>query len=207
MAKYDLYLRLDDPSSGADPAWFAVNFLKGAAGLWMQLLLFVGTATALSTYFSNVITLLVTAWLYVHGLAREFVLSVIQGKNVGGGPMQSLLALVGRQVGSGPMPPAPKPVLQNAWFTLNQYDTSGLSETPWGHASVYFDPLYRWFLARVFDLYPDIERFNLTPLVAEGFDVGLGQLLATLLLVVGYVVPWAVLAYYLLKWREIASAA
>ncbi|HVS38301.1 MAG TPA: ABC transporter permease, partial [Gemmataceae bacterium] len=47
MARYDMYLRQDDPDAGGDARGFAVNFLKGAAGLWMRLVLVIGVATAL----------------------------------------------------------------------------------------------------------------------------------------------------------------
>ena len=60
-------------------------------------------------------------------------------------------------------------------------------------------------MARVFDVIPDVDRFDLTLFVSEGFDISFRQLLVTLILLIGYLLPWAVLAYYLLKWREIAS--
>ena len=60
-------------------------------------------------------------------------------------------------------------------------------------------------MGRVFVLIPDVDRFDLTLFVSEGFDVSFSQLLVTLLLLFAYLLPWAVLAYYLLKWREVAS--
>ena len=60
-------------------------------------------------------------------------------------------------------------------------------------------------MGRVFDLIPDVDRFDLTLFVSEGFNMSLGQLLVTLVLLIGYLLPWAVLAFYLLKWREMAS--
>ena len=75
------------PTRPARPSWFAVNFFKGATGLWMRLVLVIGVATALSTYLSNVISLLVALMLYVGGLFRDFISSVVIGKNVGGGPL------------------------------------------------------------------------------------------------------------------------
>jgi ABC-type transport system involved in multi-copper enzyme maturation permease subunit len=206
MAKYDLYLRQDNPDPGAEPTWFSANFCKGAVGLWMRLVFVVGVATALSTYLSNVLSLLVTLFLYVGGLCRNFILSVINNTNVGGGPMRSFLSLVGRQIGTGSAAAPPREVYKNSWFVLMQIDTANLNETPYGRTSVYVDPSFRWFMARVFDVIPDIDRFDLTAFVAEGFDVAWGQLGVTLLLLVGYLLPWAVLAYYLLKWREVASA-
>ncbi len=205
MARYDMYLREDDPNAGGEARGFAVNFLKGSAGLWMRLVLIIAVATALSTYLSNVITLLVALMLYVGGIFREFIYSVVAGKNVGGGPLQSFFAVVGRQVGVGPQERAPSLVYDGPGWSLLQHDTSHLEQTTSRFLFGAFDPLFRGVMGRVFDLIPDVDRFDLTLFVAEGFDISLSQLLVTLLLLIGYLLPWAVLAFYLLKWREVAS--
>ena len=205
MARYDLYLRQDDPEGAGEARAFAVNFLKGASGLWMRIILVIGVATALSTYMSNVISLLVALMLYLGGLFRDFISSVVVGKNVGGGPLQSFFAVVGRQVGVGATEQAPKQVADGAWCALLQHDTSHLEQTVSSYIFRLFDPAFRWTMGRVFDLIPDVDRFDLTLFVAEGFDVSLGQLVVTLLMLIGYLLPWAVLAFYLLKWREVAS--
>lgn len=204
MARYDLYLRQDDDTAG-QARGFAVNFLKGATGLWMRIILVIGVATALSTYLSNVISLLVALMLYVGGLIRDFISSVVIGKNVGGGPLQSFFAVVGRQVGIGPREQPPHLVADGSWCTLLQHDTAHLEQTTSRYIFGVFDPAFRWSMGRVFDLIPDVDRFDLTLFVAEGFNVSLGQLAVTLVLLIGYLLPWAVLAFYLLKWREVAS--
>jgi hypothetical protein len=205
MARYDLYMRQDDPDAGGEARWFALNFLKGATGLWMRLILVIGVATALSTYLSNVISLLLSLMLYIGGLFREFIASVVVGKNVGGGPLQSLFSVVGRQIGVGASEQPPRLVSDGKWCVLMQHDTSHLEATSSRYIFGVFDPTFRWTMGRVFDLIPDVDRFDLTLFVSEGFDVSSGQLLASLLLLIGYLLPWAVLAFYLLKWREIAS--
>ena len=205
MARYDLYLRQDDPDVNGEARWFAVNFLKGASGLWMRLLLVIGVATALSTYLSNVISLLTALMLYVGGLFRDFIYSVVLGKNVGGGPLQALFAVVGRQAGFGVPEQPPHTVYDGKYYALLQHDASNLEQTASWHISGVFDPLFRWTVGRVFDLIPDVDRFDLTLFVSEGFDISFGQLAVTLLLLIAYLLPWAVLAYYLLKWREVAS--
>jgi hypothetical protein len=50
-----------------------------------------------------------------------------------------------------------------------------------------------------------VDRFDLTSYVAEGFNISGGQMVVHFLLMVGYLLPWALLAYYLIKWREIAN--
>jgi hypothetical protein len=205
MARYDMYLRLDDPDAAGDARGFALNFLKGAGGLWMQLVLVICVATALSAYLSNVISLLAALMLYVGGVFREFIESVVIGKNVGGGPLQAFFAVVGRQIGVGPAQQPPHLVADNAWCTLMQEDTGHLEQNTSRYLFGAFDPIFRWVMGRVYDLIPDVDRFDLTRFVSEGFDISSGQLLITLLLLIGYLLPWAVLAFYLLKWREVAS--
>src|SRR5262249_55874878 len=45
MARYDLYLRLDDPSGRHDQGRFALNFFKGAFGLWLRMCLVIALGT------------------------------------------------------------------------------------------------------------------------------------------------------------------
>ena len=143
--------------------------------------------------------------LYVGGLFRDFIYSVVIGRNVGGGPLQSFFAVVGRQAGVGVMEQPPHLVYESPWVGLFQHDTSHLEQNTSRFIFGAFDPIFRWVMGRVFDLIPDVDRFDLTLFVSEGFDVSFGQLFVTLLMLIGYLFPWAVLAYYLLKWREIAS--
>jgi hypothetical protein len=52
---------------------------------------------------------------------------------------------------------------------------------------------------------PDVDQFDFTDHVAEGFNIGSQQMGISLLLLIGYLVPCALLAYYLLKSREVAA--
>jgi ABC-type transport system involved in multi-copper enzyme maturation permease subunit len=182
MAKYDLYWRLDDPNSGGDNAAFALNFYKGTFGLWLRLCLVIGLSVALSTYLSGVITLLVTGVLYLGGMTIEFLQSLALGKSEGGGPMEALVRLANRQVGLIP-----------------------LEDTTAARVATTSDSVFRWFIRRVLDLIPDVNRYDLSSYVAEGFNITLTQLLLDFGIMALYVLPWVVLAYYLMKWREIAA--
>jgi hypothetical protein len=53
---------------------------------------------------------------------------------------------------------------------------------------------------------PDVDRMDLTNFVAEGFDISGMQLLLTGIMLVGYLLPWLLLAYYLIRSREVASS-
>jgi len=58
---------------------------------------------------------------------------------------------------------------------------------------------------RLQNVIPDVEAFTWTNFVAEGFNVNAEYLVVNLLVTVGYLLPWGILAYYLMKSREIAS--
>ncbi len=184
MAKYDLYWRLDDPFSSpyAQKAAFAMNFYKGAFGLWLRLCLVIGLAVALSTYLSGVISMLVASMLYLGGGAIDFIQSIGQGTAPGGGPMEALVRLANRQI---------------ALIPLEEGATATLATST--------DVVFRWFIRRVLDLIPDVARYDLTAYVGEGFNIPLTQLFLDFGALALYLLPWIVLAYYLLKWREIAA--
>jgi hypothetical protein len=182
MAKFDLYLRMDDPDAGDDRLRFAMNFCKGAGGLWLRLMLVIGLAVTLSTYFSGVIALLITLMIYVGGIFRPFIESVAEGSNAGGGPLEAMYRLV-----------------------RNENIVAPLEQTAAVKSFTYIDVAYRWLIARVLDVIPDIDRFQLTSYVSEGFNIPGDQLLMSIVVLIGYLLPWGILAFYLMKWREIAA--
>jgi hypothetical protein len=185
MAKYDLYFRTDEPEGGSDRLWFAINFYKGAFGLWLRLCLLIGLAVSVSCYLSGVITFLVVGSLYLLGNFLDFIRSVAFGTAPEGGPILSLVHLARREVGVGSLS-------QDA----ASYKVASLS-----------DPGFRWVFRRFLDLIPDVDRFDLKSYVGEGFNVPWLQLFLSFGMLVGYVLPWIVLGYYLIKWREVASSS
>jgi len=182
MAKYDLYWRLDDPKGGHEKAAFALNFYKGAFGLWLRLCLVIGLAVALSTYLSGVISMLVAGMLYLGGGALDYIQSIALGTAPGGGPAEALVRLANRQVALVP-----------------------LEESTAATLATSTDVVFRWFIRRVVDLIPDVDRYDLTSYVGEGFNIPVSQLLLDSGALALYLLPWFVAAYYLLKWREIAG--
>jgi hypothetical protein len=182
MAKYDLYLRLDDPGSGSEKWLFAANFFKGAFGLWLRLGLILAVAVTLSTYLSGVISLILTWVLYLGGVSLEFIKSVAFGTNAGGGPFESIYRLAQRQQGTVPL------------------DESAATKVLGAS-----DEVFRVFVRAVLHVIPDVDRFDLTAWVAEGFNITGGQIFLNFLLLVAYLLPWGLLGYYLIKWREIAN--
>lgn len=175
VAKHDLYLLASDGG-------FAWNFIKGAYGLWLRLCLVIALAIACSTYLSGVISWLVTLFLFVAGFFQDFVQSLADGTNVGGGPAESFLRLS-----------------QNQNLTINL--NPGAATT----AALYTDRSFQWVFRRLLNIIPDVDRLNWSNYVAEGFNIDGADVVLSTLLLIGYLLPWAVLAHYLIKSREIAS--
>jgi ABC-2 family transporter protein len=176
MARYDLYLLAQE-----QPFW--ANFYKGAAGIWFLMALVTGVAVVCSTYLSGVISWLCVGFLFTLGLLRDYVAKVAAGTNEGGGPGEAVLRLLGRQ-----------PI------------AAQLDETTTTRVAVGGDEIFRWALRRFIDVLPNVNLFDVTDQVANGFNVSGSQLLLTFIVLVAYLLPWAVLGYYLMKSREIAGA-
>jgi hypothetical protein len=71
--------------------------------------------------------------------------------------------------------------------------------------AISIDGVFRWFIRRVLDLIPDVNRYDLTSYVGEGFSIPLTQILLDCGTLGLYLLPWFIAAYYLLRWREIAG--
>ncbi len=155
---------------------FRLNFLKGAVGLWYRLCLVIGVAVACSTYLSGVVSLVTTLFLCLAGYSLDYIKLVAAGKNEEGGPFKAFKSIMGQ-----PLSIQPDPV-----------------------ADV-FDESYRWVLSRFLHVLPDMNLFSLTDHVAQGFDISFTDLGLRLLVLAGYLLPWAVVAYYMLKSREVSA--
>jgi ABC-type transport system involved in multi-copper enzyme maturation permease subunit len=176
VARTDLYLL-------AAENWFPVNFVKGIVGIWCLMMLVLGIAVACSTYLSGIISWLATVFLVLAGLFITDIQNLAE-HGVGGGPIAAAARL-----------------LQKTPEAMDLDDTTGTAVINTA------DLLYRWFLRRFLNLVPDVTRFNLYAYVANGFDIPWGQVLFldNILPLLGYLVPWGILAFYLMKYREIAN--
>ena len=175
MAEPDFYL-----SEYEQP--FMLNYAKGRIGVWCWACIVIGLAVAWSTYLSSVLSLLATAVIFLFGFFPEHINDVATNRNVGGGPFESMSRTLKAE-----MP------------------TAQLSESAGTKALTMFDRGASWFFRRIVNIIPDAESFNWTPFVSEGFNINTEYLILNLLVTFGYLLPWAVLAYYLMKYREIAN--
>ena len=175
VAPLDLYFLESEGS-------FWVNFFKGAIGLWCRLTIVIGLAVAASTYLAGVVSFLAAAILFLGGYFLPFIRSLASGTNIGGGPFESFTRLVKGTSVAGE-----------------------LDRSPTVQIALLSDDLFRWLLRRIMNVIPDTERFTWSNYLAQGFSIDFGFILLNLLFLAGYMLPWAVLAYYLMRSREIAA--
>lgn len=178
VARRDLYLLAADR-----PFW--VNFLKGITGMWCTHMLVLGIAVACSTYLSGMISWLCTMFLFGAGMFTEYLHNLAANRpGEGGGPAEALLRVATARVQAAPLEQSPgTSVLRGA------------------------DEAFNWALRRMLNLLPDVNRFDLHTYVANGFDIPVWNVLVIddWIPLIGYLVPWAILAYYLMRYREIAN--
>jgi hypothetical protein len=177
VAKRDVYV-----VATVLPFW--QNFFKGIIGLWFCVLLVLGLAVACSTYLSGIISLLCCFFLYGGGRLREYIYAVATRKAEAAGPIDALMHIV-----------------------THKSSGSQLEATPTARVGSAIDLGFRGVLRFVLEVLPDVNRFDLTAYVSNGFDISWTQVLLidNVIPLIGYLVPWAVLAYYLMNSREIAN--
>src|SRR5262249_44389204 len=141
MARHDMYL-LDKEY----PFW--LNFLKGASGIWLLLLVVLGLNLSLSTYLSAIIGWLAGLFWLVLGLLREFILSLTDSTSGEGGPVEALYRL-----------------------THRQNMTAQVTETAAYRVALGSDEASRVFFKGLLWVVLDYDRFWYTDYVAEGFDI------------------------------------
>jgi ABC-type transport system involved in multi-copper enzyme maturation permease subunit len=175
VAKRDLYVL-----AAEGPFW--ANFFKGIFGMWCTVMLVLGIALAASTYLSGIISFLVTMFLLGMGFFKDYIQDIASGAV--GGPMDSLVRLVTRKQAANPLDPSPTTSLINA-----------------------IDEVYKVFMKGFLNIIPDVDRYDLHLYVANGFNIPWMPvlLLDNLLALLAYLVPCAVLAFYLMKFREVAN--
>lgn len=175
-AEPDLYLLESEM-----PFWF--NFLKAGIGLWCRLCIVVGLAVVLSTYLSGILVVIAVAFIFVVGFFTDHLSDVANNRNaVGGGPLQSL-----SQIFRAEQPTAP------------------LSDSAATKAIQKGDQVLSWVIRRFQNVIPDVESFSWEHFVGEGFNVNGEYLVLNLLVTFGYLIPWFVFGYYMMKLREVAA--
>ena len=113
---------------------------------------------------------------------RGKTVEIYIGTSVGGGPFESMSRLL-----------------------KAEQPTTPLTESAGTKALGLFDRFTAWVFRRVQNVIPDSDSFNWNRFVSEGFNINTEYLVVNLLVTFGYLLPWAILAYYLMKSREVAA--
>ena len=162
MARYDFYL-LDAENS------FWANFFKGAVGLWFRLCLVIILAVAAQHLPERRDQLPDGDVPLRHGPVRGF--------HPGGGHWQEL-----RRRAAGAL----------VRLSKGEHPINPLEQTAPVRVVFFADDLLRWGFRRFLNLVPDIDRYDWTDYVAQGFDISVPELVAgNGLLLVGYLLPWS----------------
>lgn len=179
MAEGDLYLL-----EAEQPFWS--NHLKSMVGIWCWLALAAGLAITLSTYLDFVVTLLSTMFLFVLAFFAPFInemgQTIGQGPNGQAGPFRALDQLL----------QAKQPTAQAEGTTLEAAADKG-------------DVVFAWAFRRLLNVLPDVGAFDWTRYVAEGFNIPFDALVMNFVVLIAYLFPWFLMAYYLIRGREVAA--
>jgi hypothetical protein len=175
VAQADLYVRQSDAS-------FAVNFVKGYLGIWLQMVLVICFGVMFSTFLSGPVAMIGTLGVLLGGIFLDFVTKLGHGDVYGGGPLESVIRLVNQQ------------------NVISELDP-GLGASTAKMA----DKVLEGFLLGVSHLLPPFGQFSFSEHVACGYDVSFDLLLVRVITAVAFAIPLFVIGLFFLKTREIAQ--
>ncbi|GBD35249.1 hypothetical protein HRbin36_00357 [bacterium HR36] len=183
MGPNDLYLVVGEGSL----YW---NFMKGLLGIWAMTVMVIVLGSCFSTYVNALASMLLCWALLFLGIPQvQKFLGELGPENIhrmdvnpGGGPLEALYRLARGLPMATPLP-------DNWGITLMQRIDTG----------------YGYLFRAVSSIVPDLYQYDRTLHVAEGFNIPSGELVMSIILLVGYVVPYILAGYYLLNAREIAA--
>ena len=180
-ARTDLFIRTPDRS-------FATGYFKAILGTWLMAMLVIILGTTASTFVKGPVATLLTFTLILTGLTmRPFMDELVEqhmtGQVLGGGMLESAYRLVTQMNVQSPLP-------ENTATTVIKFIDTRV-----------FDAL---LVLR--NLIPNFTYFDMTPFVANGFDVPWNaSLLPSILLTLGFLIPCVVLGYFSLQLRELEA--
>ncbi|MEL7499420.1 MAG: hypothetical protein AAFN77_17575 [Planctomycetota bacterium] len=175
VARGEVYFRSAD-----HPYW--LNFLKGYAGVWCQMMIIISLGVALSTFLNTPITMLGAMVLIIIGFFREFIQEMTLPTHAGGGPIESFIRVITQQ----------NMVYEQDtnWFnTLVTQVDKGLVQ----------------ILNGLTYLAPDFSRLNFSEMLTQGFAIKGDSVGVAFTLTLIFCAGLTVLGYFALKTREIAK--
>jgi ABC-type transport system involved in multi-copper enzyme maturation permease subunit len=175
FAQPDAYVRLPDGL----PLW---NFVKAQLSIWVQMVLVIAIGVTCSTLVNGPVAMMFTIAFITLGFFRQFFVDVATGKQVGGGPVESLYRIVTQMNQTSPLPENVGTDLMHAVDTVL---TAGMQS-----------------LAYVL---PDFRSFSTVDYVAYGFYIPMNHLFQDFTMCGAYLVGLFVAGYFFLRTREVAK--
>jgi hypothetical protein len=175
FAQPDLYLRLPD----ASPLW---NYIKAQIGIWVQMVLVIAIGVTASTVLNGPVAMLFTVSFILLGFFKQFFVDVATGKQVGGGPIESLVRIVTQK---------------------NQM--TGLDDGFAVQLMKWIDWVLKQAMLSLAQVLPDFRSFSTVDYVAYGFNIPANQISQNLAVTAAYIVGLSIIGYFCLRTREVAK--
>lgn len=175
FAQPDCYIRLPDGS----PLW---NFAKAHLSIWIQMVLVIAIGVTCSTLVNGPVAMMFTLAFITLGFFRQFFINVAIGKQVGGGPLESLYRLITQMNQMSPLP-------ENLGTQLL-------------HA---VDLVLKKGMYSLTYVLPDFRSLDTVDYVKYGFNIPMNQLAQDLTVCLAYLAGLFVIGYFFLRTREVAK--
>ncbi len=177
MARPDFFIRLPDRS-------FLLGYFKAVFGVWLLTIFIISISVTASTFVKGPVAALLTFSVLIVGQGlRGFMVKLITGEQKGGGPVESIYRLVEHKNDTIELPAS---VGVDIMQGIDKVMLSGL-----------------WLAQR---LIPDLSCFEMSPYIANGFDVPWGvAMFRSLAMTIGYLIPCLLVGYYSLTLRELEA--
>ncbi|MDP6467229.1 MAG: ABC transporter permease [Pirellulaceae bacterium] len=176
MAEPDVYVLENDGN-------FAINFIKGFVGIWLQMLMVTTFGVGFSTFLSGPVGMLATLSTIVVGLFRKFIVDLVTGVLEGGGPMEALIRTITQ-------------ANLTVDLDIGTYPTAVVK---------FIDGVFLTGLNLITISLPDYAGFSMTEFVATGFNIEPSLLVIHILRALTYFVFVTLIGYFFLKTREVAA--
>jgi hypothetical protein len=175
FAQPDLYLRLPDASP-------VLNYVKAQLGIWVQMVLVIAIAVTASTLLNGPVAMLFTVSFILLGFFKEFFVAVASGKQVGGGPIESLVRLVTQK---------------------NQI--TGLDRSFGVQVMEWVDWVLKQAMLSLAQVLPDFRSLSTVDYVAYGFNIPTNKISQDVAVTAAYVLGLCIIGYFCLRTREVAK--
>jgi hypothetical protein len=142
----------------------------------------IAIGVTLSTFVNGPVAMMFTLSFIVLGFFREFFLNVAIGKQVGGGPLESLYRLVTQMNQMSPLP--------------ENFGTQML---------VAIDSVLKHGMYSITHILPDFGSLDTVVYVKYGFNIPWNKLAQGWLVCLAYLVGTFIIGYFFLRTREVAK--